>query len=520
MQVFIDIGIGLGVGAIISIVLIIIKVKKIIKAHGIETIIGRWLMGRHHAGHLHTTATFWRDSDGKRKGDHPSRALKRYHRAGWKNVLRNIGYFLGTCIVICGVIYARTITIICILLLILGLIGYKCFKLIKTIRKAHYNKVRITPLARALATVPGVHEIDMENDIQLAKNYEGIKKGLLGKIYFPDSFRAEEGETTIVSNIVNRRLPQNVELNYYPPLNKERQHFTLVACPELPTWIPFSDCLTDIARNKPGEYIIGYDRDGKPLRLSHRKDRPMKAFTMDSGTGKSTTLRSIIAQLKMGNPKSRHIIWDVKQISLECFRGVPGVTIYSDPSEMGDMWKGWELLFKEMKDRYAIIKKDPTRRGTFDPIFGFLEEGNTFADMITDYWKEELRLTLDRDHPHKKINRPPIWGYISKILWQGREVDIFLDCVFQNFLDAYFGGKGLRNSFQSFGLAGYSTQQWNNVIGTRPMPVPQEGQGRIIIVEGRSQTWVQSMYAEEEYYTKMALEACKLEIPSYEKEGA
>ena len=494
----------LGSVVLILLILAAIQAGRIISEHGPLTVIMRWVIGRHHAHthhERHTNATFWKASNGKVIGRPAGRVLKRHHRAGWVNLSRSALWLTGFAFVVYGAITARLFTTVAVGLFILTILGMKVVASIKAARTAYDNRLVVRPLARAIAGIPGTSESDMESNIQLRPDYALIRRGEVGRIYFPDTFRALPMEQESVNDVVVRRMPMDVDVSWHPPRKGELQYARIVAAPPLPKLVRFEDCLDDILKLKPRDYIAGYDRNGKAKILSHNGDKPMKAFSMDSGTGKSTTLRSIIAQIKTTTPNAWIYVFDTKQVSLECFRGIPRVIIHSDPSAMGDMWKEWANLRQIVRDRYTAFKADPSIAESFDPIFIILEEGNDFSVQIKAYWQNELRPTLT-DPAMRKLSNPPIWFDIANILWQGREVNVFNISVLQNFMEKYFGGISLRPAFGTMGMAGYKPSQWRTIIGTTPVPVRQDGQGRICIVEGREETWIQSMFAEKEWFTE------------------
>lgn len=501
----------LGIVALIFITFGFIRVFQILAEHGPINMVMRWMVGRHHAHthhERHTTATFWHASNGKIIGRPAGRVLKRHHRAGWVNLIRSIGWITAFAFAVYGLISVRIPTIIAIGGFVLALLIRKAIVTIRAMRRSYENRLVVRPMARALAGIPGTSEQDMESNIELRPDYALIKRGEIGRVYFPDTFRAAPAEQEAVNDVLSRRLPMEIDVSWHAPKGKEMQYARIVAAPPLPKLIRFEDHLDDIRKLKPLEYIIGYDRNSKGKILSHREDKPMKAFSMDSGTGKSTTLRSVIAQIKTVTPNAWIYVFDTKQVSLECFRGIPRVIIHSDPSQMGDMWNEWERLRGIVRDRYTAFKADPAVAEFFDPIFIFLEEGNDFSVQIKAYWQNELRPTLD-DPQMRKLNNPPIWYDIANILWQGREVSVFNISVLQNFMEKYFGGISLRPAFGTMGMAGYKPSQWRTIIGTTPVPVRQDGQGRICIVEGREETWIQGLYAEKEWFTKYTREVCK-----------
>ena len=487
--------------AIASLIVVYFAFKitlEFIKEHGIEMIVLRFMLGRH-PGHHHrqrnTNATFWRDSDGKIHGKQTGRISKRHHRAGWKNLVRMLGYVAGSIGFIYGFFNSRTITLVLTVTLILALLGYKIVTSFMRAKTWYQNKGIVAPLSAALSAIPGMPDEDMEKSITLKPDFLKIKRGELGRVYFPNRFEANENERTAVEKLIELRFPVPVELKWHT--KKTPQYAAIMAAPLLPRMILFMDHLDDIAKCKNGEYLAGYDKDNKPVYLSHLGDFPHKGFSMGSATGKSTLLRSIAAQILNKDPSNEITVIDTKRVSLAIFDGVPGVHLFNDPKNMSAMWKALEELKAEMDRRYEIYVKD--RSAKFPLHWLFMEEENDFSVQVNGYWKFELR---DKGDPMMA----PIWyNTIAPLLWQGREVGIFVICVAQYMLERNFGNLGLRTSFGTIGMAGYKTNQWRTIVGTSPIPPVQEGQGRIMIIEGPREVWIQGLYAEESVLREYAL---------------
>ena len=101
--------------------------------------------------------------------------------------------------------------------------------------------------------------------------------------------------------------------------NKMPIKATIVTAPPLPGRIDFLSKLADLKKCTRGTYVAGYDKEDEAYVLSHMNDWPMKGYSMNTSTGKSTLLRCIIAQLLHNEPNARVIAWDTKRVSLNCF---------------------------------------------------------------------------------------------------------------------------------------------------------------------------------------------------------
>lgn len=475
-----------------------------------NSLIVNLLTGRSIFGDQHTNATFRRDSNGKTFGI-PKRAVtKRHHRAGYKNLLLSLCYIVGFCFWIAAMVIQPLFVGALTALAILARVYWKVSRKIKAWRRRRATRAVVEPLGKALSSIPDMGEADMEKAVTLVPNWLDVKRGKLGEIVFPDTFHANDGERTHTENLVQSRIPKPIELIWRT--NKMPIKATIVTAPPLPGRIDFLSKLADLKKCTRGTYVAGYDKDDKPYVLSHMGDWPMKGYSMNSGTGKSTLLRAEIAQLLHNEPNARVIAWDTKRVSLNCFSGIPGFTLYNNPRDIPAMWKGWEDLKAEMDRRYALLEEDPTLE--FDPIYAFLEEGNDFAIQLKAYWRKTKKAEIN-----SKDANPSLWFDIAEVLFQGREVGIFVSAVEQLFLDKYFGGMSLRGCFGTIGMAGFKPQLFKTINGVVPSLPYQSGQGRICFIEGSNETWVQGLYGSPEVLTRYASET-RIAVTAGEKTGS
>ena len=468
--------------------LVIGEIIRAIREHGLWLLILRSLIGRHYSGHYHTNATFWRSSNGKVRGNPVYHMCKRYHRAGIHNLSRSLLYITIVITSIYGMTVNRQLTIGGIAIVLLILAGLWLFVTARKARRWYNNRTVVSPMAKGLAVIVDTSEAAMEKAIRLKPDFHGIHVGELGRIKFPETFVATEGQMDTATGYIERRFPKPIEVEWS---HKKGPTVIIRAVAPFPGKILFRDHLDDIEACHPGTYVGGYDRRKEPVILSHNGDMPMKGYCMNTGTGKTTRVLSTAAQVLANDPESTLVGFDVKQVSLEPLRGIPGVTIYSDPFNLAEMWAGWYDLKAEMDARYAL-KKAGTQ--TVFPIkWVFLEEGNTFAVLIKGYYVNELR---QKGEPAA----PKIWyEAIAPILWQGREVGIYVNAMLQNFLEKYFGNMSLRPAFNTIGMAGYKPGQYRTIVGNSSVPACQSGQGRMLICEPDREVWVQGLYDDPHY---------------------
>ncbi|MFD3933516.1 hypothetical protein, partial [Streptomyces sp. NPDC058614] len=97
-----------------------------------------------------------------------------------------------------------------------------------------------------------------------------------------------------------------------------------------------------------------------------------------------------------------------------------------------------------------------------------LEECNHLADIL----KEEYTATKASSDPAGD----PIWrDGVATALRLGREVNVHIIAVFQDFKDTQFGGVSLVPLFPFKILGSYSERQWKRIMGNSfPMPPIQK----------------------------------------------
>ncbi|MFF4484706.1 hypothetical protein ACFY1A_48265 [Streptomyces sp. NPDC001520] len=274
--------------------------------------------------------------------------------------------------------------------------------------------------------------------------------------------------------------------------------------PECPERVGFfdTDIQAAIAECKKGEVVIGKDAFGKIIvKELGDGETPHWALSVGTGGGKSAFNQMVIAQLIR---QGYHIIAvDVKRVSVENYKEVPGVHIYNDPKNPQDMRRAIDW-FKDEIDARTAVKEE--RRGTeFPGLLLIIEEANEFADISKDWWDDNRKARADEFGPAERA-ADPIWGTVASGARLGRFVHGNILAVFQDLRDQALGGKGLRNLFRLKFMGNFNSNQWKNVIGTTPVPDSVDKAGRMMIVEGNSEYWVQTCFAEPEELTAWAIQ--------------
>jgi hypothetical protein len=488
----IDILIALAAIAAIFLLLTLKYLSEFVNTHGIHKITGRALLGRKLDGKRHTTATFWRKSDGVTRGHPSGRVGKRHHRAGIANLARTLAWMAVLCLSGYGAMQNLKLTIILdgIALSLFG--GYNIFRLIIKLRAWYMKRTYISPLAEAIGPILELTGPETEDLITMKPDYLTRKTGEIGRINLPPRFAANRMQTDVLDHLVSSRLPVGAELE--PRLKGRTPHLLIKAVPALPNMVPFADYIPKIEALEPRQYIPGIIRSGNTYTAEFGGENPHHGYCWGSGRGKSTILKSIVSQTFHNDPEATGTVIDPKDISLDCLVGVPGLDFYNDSGNIPGMWEGIGKVYDLMMDRYAQKKADPSLE--FSTHLLLMEEANSFSVMSRIVWQQM----------GGKGATPPIWPEkIAPLFWRSRQVNIFIILVAQSIQERFLGNLNLRPSLGMLSLSGYKPSQYANYVGTTPIPRPQKGRGRAIYVDGDEETWVQCLYAADTEFRDFAM---------------
>ncbi|MGW1365053.1 hypothetical protein ACWCQP_47705 [Streptomyces chartreusis] len=300
-------------------------------------------------------------------------------------------------------------------------------------------------------------------------------------VRLPWTFRGSELERAQLTELLNSRLPGE----WVGRFSFRGEHPTAVYThkppPKPPAPTPEPPAMVDIWDPKvqeilaslgPDEFYLGQDTFNQPIIQKLSDEQAHWALSVGSGGGKSAFLQFLAVQMMM----KRGIILgiDPKSVSLIPLLGIQGVHIYDNPRAPKDM-RALLLWVAEVVDARNYEKKQGTRTD-FPPLYVFLEEANHLADIL----KEEYTATKESGAPAGD----PIWrDGVAPILRLGREVNVHIIAVFQDFKDTQFGGVSLVPLFPFKILGSYREQQWKRIMGASfPMPPIQKKAGRMVLV--------------------------------------
>lgn len=319
-------------------------------------------------------------------------------------------------------------------------------------------------------------------------------------VRLPWTFRGSQLDRENLTALINSRLPGE----WVARFSFTGEHATAVythkpppkppaPAPECPEVVDFfaDDIQEAIANCAVGEVVLGKDENHNIVVRRLDGETPHWALSVGTGGGKSTFNVMVAVQLIA---QGFHIITaDVKRSSVKPLEGIPGVYIYNDPKNPQDMRAAVEWFKAEIDARSYVKNRDPKHE--FPGLLLLIEEANEFADISREWWDDNRKTRADEFGPADRA-ADPIWGEVASAARLGRFVRGNILAVFQDLRDQALGGKGLRNLFRLKFMGNYNVNQWKNVIGTTPVPESVDKAGRMMIVEGNSHIWVQTLYGD------------------------
>ncbi|WP_212567732.1 hypothetical protein, partial [Pseudonocardia sp. Ae505_Ps2] len=255
-----------------------------------------------------------------------------------------------------------------------------------------------------------------------------------------------------------------------------------------PRVVPFASVRDKVEACKPGEILIGLDRQRKPFHGSFLADDPHWGFEVGSRRGKSTFLSLSAAQILHQDPAAEATGIDVKRESFKSLFGVPRFHLHNDPADIAAMWNGIRHVKKLMDRRCNERADDPTLEFPFHLLL--IDELSQFSAQSMQLWRQ-IKEKGDPAHP-------PVWDDIAAIMWQGAAFRVHIVLAGQRIDHQITGGIGLITSLGFRGLAGFRRQNWMRLAGTFPVPRSRPERGRWIYSDGESETWVQNIWATDD----------------------
>ncbi len=319
-----------------------------------------------------------------------------------------------------------------------------------------------------------------------------------GQLRLPDSFPALQRQRDVVQEIIRTHTTGKVAFTWHTTTN-----------PRVLSWVPvmsglparalFRDHLAEIQKCPAGTFAIGIQENKTVYRADHNGDLPWHCRSAGSGTGKSTGFLVKAVQIIHNDPIAELYCIDTKQISFEHLKGIPRVHVLDNPqSAMSEIWHVFYNLEGILRDRYTAVREKRNRPEDFHNIWLLVDEGNDLSGNLKTYYHRHIKRSGDPA-------QPTIWSEaIAPLLRLGRQANIRGEFMLQDITDRALGGESLKAAFSVYGMAGWTKQQWERTIGSGPPP-RQTGPGKILMVRGNEQAWVQGFYDDPQYLRDYAL---------------
>ncbi|MET9956286.1 FtsK/SpoIIIE domain-containing protein [Streptomyces sp. NPDC006339] len=306
-------------------------------------------------------------------------------------------------------------------------------------------------------------------------------------VKLPPEAELGEGEQARLTGLVKRRVPGEWEAHW------DHQEFKVVfrQPPKPPAKVLMDDVREELEKLSASKALLGLGTRGESICIDFDAETPHVGLSIGTGGGKSSTLRSIIAQM-VRKGAERVIIIDPKLISLDCFQDVPGIEIYT---ELAEQWEAVAEFRREMERRYQVKRFNKDVK--FPRWILVCEEQNDFAEESYQYWSE----VKDKKDPAK----PPVFGDIARVLFKARQADMNVVSVYQRLTARAAGGTELRDQYGAKILARFSPQAWNSLVGTTPRPKSSRHNGRAIVVIGGSERQCQMLFMSDDEAREWAL---------------
>ncbi len=318
-----------------------------------------------------------------------------------------------------------------------------------------------------------------------------------GSLRLPDPFPALQRQRDTVEEIIRSHTVGKVRFTWHTTTNPRALLWVPVVS-GLPAVARFRDYIDQLEKLPPGEFGVGLTESKEVYVASHNGDLPWAVRSASAGTGKSTGFLVKAVQILHQDPTAELYCVDTKQISFEHIKGHPRVHLFDNPqSEMSQIWKVFYDIEAIIRERYTAVREKRARIDDFSHKWLLVDEGNDLSGHLKTYWNRHLR---QRGDP----SQPLIWSEaVAPILRLGRQARVRGEFMFQDVTDRALGGESLKAAFSTFGMAGWTKQQWERTVGAGPPPL-RTGPGKILMVRGNEQTWVQGFYDEPEFLREYA----------------
>ena len=270
---------------------------------------------------------------------------------------------------------------------VLGLAG------LRQLLRRHHRKHVIRPASIAMASHLQLSAPAIMRQLKIRPRAQNAEPGqVVARIRrFPDHYVASQSDKDWVEQFLSSRIPCSLRFDW--KMHKHPMSLDAICASAPPRQAVLADWAGEIDALGPDEYLPGIAAGSKKEIWIAGPD-PHSLACARPRRGKTNLLLNIIAtDLRRGRGVT---CVDLKEVSEECFTGVPGFTYAHDAENVAEMWAVIEAFWGRMK----AARRD--RRYDQGETLVIEEVTQTFA-VWRDHW-DKIK------PPGARIGDSPVWG--------------------------------------------------------------------------------------------------------------
>lgn len=451
----------------------------------------RWFAGQPMDGRYRTDSTFFRTGQNQLS----KTPVRRWsYRPGWQRAgLRN-GIVVAVLVIIRQWFTHRGRTETILWTLFAGTLVYASWRAWNYLQARKLHRRYVVPLGVVLAPLLGYSPDTRPAEfVTVPAGWERDEKRPV-IVALPATFSGTEGIKAQIADVILGRLGRSGDQMTVGFRMVGKNPVVAVAYrPQPPDFYPMKDALDAIRELEPGQVLIGMAARNKLAVMDFNTEDPHVAVNANTGTGKSTQLMLMIAQIVRNGGEARAL--DPKITSFDPIVGVPGFKVANDPTNVPAMWDMIGEVHEEFKRRRVIFGKDRTVE--FPLMFLIIDEMTIYRKIDREYWAEVKE--------KKDLMTSPGAKMINELILMGRQYGIRVE----------FSGQIINERITwdtlsvcaNRAMAKYDENAWKRLFGGFPYEVPSVKKGRWVYrFSGGSPTWVQNLYGTDEEIRALAME--------------
>jgi hypothetical protein len=451
----------------------------------------RWFAGQPMDGRYRTDSTFFRTGQSQLS----KTPVRRWSdRPGWQRAgLRN-GLVVALAVIVRQWFTHRGRTETILWTLFAGALVYAAWRAWRTVQARKVHRRYVGPLGAVLAPLLGYSPDTRPAEFVTVPHGWEKDEHRPVTVALPATFSGTEGIKTQITEVILGRLGRSGDQMTVNFRMVGRAPMVAAAFrPQPPSFYPMKDALEAIRELEPGQVLIGMKARNELAVMDFNTEDPHLAVNANTGTGKSTQLMIMIAQIIRNGGEARAI--DPKITSFDPIVGVPGFKVANDPSNVPEMWNLIGEVHTEFKRRRVIFGQD--RTAEFPLLFMVIDEMTIYRKIDREYWAE----VKDK----KDLMTSPGAKMINELVLMGRQYGIRV--VFSGQIINERITWDTLSVFANRALAKYDENAWKRLFGGFTFEVPSIKKGRWIYrFSGGSPTWVQNVFGTDEEIRELALE--------------